>query len=67
MSPFSILRYDGRLRPEESLLRSGAFVPVAEQLRRAASNPAPGGIHERIPVILGSTLAVDHVLRHLQA
>jgi fructose-1,6-bisphosphatase I len=27
----------------------------------------PGGIHERTPVILGSTLEVDHVLRHLQA
>ena len=26
----------------------------------------PGGIHERTPVILGSTLEVDHVLRHLQ-
>jgi fructose-1,6-bisphosphatase I len=27
----------------------------------------PGGIHERTPVILGSTREVDHVLRHLQA
>jgi hypothetical protein len=67
MSPFSILRHDGRLQPEESLLRSGAFMRVAEQLRIPASNPPPGGIHERTPVILGSALEVDHVLRHLQA